>query len=354
MINRLILCFLLPTFTLSGCDQIFPPGVEATADRYLSAESSGDYIKMYNLVSVSDREARTLEEFRNQDTIGAMVQLIRRSSSYQIISITGDAERATALVEMTVPDVGEMFMDMFGKAWIAAMSDSNEQEITEDFKEKYKDGNLPMSTITKELVLIKEAEGWRVFLDWAKTDRIQALLDESDSLRDAGELVEADEKLRDLLAIDPDHQRAQRKRESIAKENQKIEKQKQALEAEKYALEAEKQALEEKKSYISLVELSNVKVGEGRKRSYSDPEPAVFGTVTNKGKKALTRVVLTVYFLDDRGNVIGETDYPIVTKYKKLLKPNYVKDFGYTVKDSAPSGWAKKIRAEITDIEFAE
>ena len=149
------------------------------------------------------------------------------------------------------------------------------------------------------------------------------------------------------LAIDPDHQRAQRRRESIAKENQKIEKQKQALEAEKHALE-------EKKSYISLVELSNVKVGEGRKRSYSDPEPAVFGTVTNKGKKALTRVVLTVYFLDDRGNVIGETDYPIVTKYKKLLKPNYVKDFGYTVKDSAPSGWTKKIRAEITDIEFAE
>jgi len=87
----------------------------------------------------------------------------------------------------------------------------------------------------------------------------------------------------------------------------------------------------------------------------------VFGTIVNKGNRTLNRVELTVYFLDQNGVVVGEEDfYPVlVTKFSlsgdnKPLKPNYVKDFGYTVEVSAPSTWSKKVKAKITNIEFAE
>lgn len=60
------------------------------------------------------------------------------------------------------------------------------------------------------------------------------------------------------------------------------------------------------------------------------------------------------------GCLFGEKDFhPIlVTKYSigdnKPLKPNYVKDFGYSIQDYAPSLWRGKVKGKISDIEFAE
>ena len=107
--------------------------------------------------------------------------------------------------------------------------------------------------------------------------------------------------------------------------------------------------------------MRDFKVGEGRKYGLGDPEPAIFGTVVNNGNRTLKEVEITVYFLDWNGIVIGETNfYPVlVTEFSfgssnKPLKLNYVKDFGYSVKDYAPSGWAKKVKVKITNIEFAD
>ena len=90
------------------------------------------------------------------------------------------------------------------------------------------------------------------------------------------------------------------------------------------------------------------------------PVKGVFGTVVNQGDRTLNQVEVTVYFLDQEGNVVGEEDYypVLVTQYSigdnKPLKPNYVEDFGYSGGDDAPSTWAGRARAEITDIAFAE
>ena len=36
------------------------------------------------------------------------------------------------------------------------------------------------------------------------------------------------------------------------------------------------------------------------------------------------------------------------------LRPGYRKDFGYRVEDDAPSGWAKRVEAEVVRVEFAD
>lgn len=71
-------------------------------------------------------------------------------------------------------------------------------------------------------------------------------------------------------------------------------------------------------------------------------------------------MTIRVFFLDNAGRRIGEKDFSpvLVTEFSlgdnTPLHPGYRKDFGYNVEDDAPSGWAKKIEAEIADIEFLE
>lgn len=109
---------------------------------------------------------------------------------------------------------------------------------------------------------------------------------------------------------------------------------------------------EEKESYIKKISLKNVSVSSKEKIS---------GTIINNGERTLRVVTLIVFFLNEEGIVIGEKDYhPVfVTEYskgddKKPLKPNYVKDFGYWVKNHAPSSWGQEIKIEIKNIEFQD
>jgi hypothetical protein len=86
----------------------------------------------------------------------------------------------------------------------------------------------------------------------------------------------------------------------------------------------------------------------------------VFGTIVNSGPKSLREVTVRIYFLDRIGRRIGEKDvFPVlVTEFSigdnTPLRPGSRKDFGYNVQDYAPSGWSKRIEAEIVDLELLE
>ena len=188
-------------------------------------------------------------------------------------------------------------------------------------------------------------EGWKVFLDWKakkaakeKDQKIAALLADAKELRKSKKLYGAVKKYEEVLTLNSEMVEA---KDGLKKTNQEII------------------SYEEKQAYIKNVILKDFKVSEGKKYGFGDPVPGVFGTIVNKGDKSLKRVEITVYFLDKNGTVIGEKDFNpvLVSKYSfgddnKPLKPNYVKDFGYSVEDSAPSSWSKKAKARITDIEF--
>lgn len=117
--------------------------------------------------------------------------------------------------------------------------------------------------------------------------------------------------------------------------------------------------------YINkYLELSNVISGMGYGKydvpGYSTPKQSISGTIKNKGSESLDKVEITVYFLDNKGNAIGEESYlPIFVSSYSLssdepLKPNYTKDFGYIVDNVAPSDWDKNIRIAITEIAFTK
>jgi len=93
--------------------------------------------------------------------------------------------------------------------------------------------------------------------------------------------------------------------------------------------------------------------------------PGVTFKIRNDGERSLDNVEVTIYFKNERGNVISEEDYNpvLVTKYsfsadKKALKPGYIWQMEqgkfYTAKQ-VPSEWKEgSIDASITDIRFTE
>lgn len=110
--------------------------------------------------------------------------------------------------------------------------------------------------------------------------------------------------------------------------------------------------LEQKQAYIDKVKILNLRVAEARFEGVG-----VFGEIKNTGDKTLTKVEITIYFLDKNDKPIFEKTYPHVSVSKfsigdnEPLKPNYSTKFGYGP-DDVPSDWAQKVRAKITNIEF--
>ena len=118
-----------------------------------------------------------------------------------------------------------------------------------------------------------------------------------------------------------------------------------------------------RQDYTKFVKIEELSVGEGYGEwdipGFDSPKPMVTGKIRNTGDRTLETVIITIYFLDSNGNRIGEEEYwPVdadsFLSEDEILKPNYVRDFGYIVQSDAPSDWSGKVEAELTNIFFVD
>jgi hypothetical protein len=143
--------------------------------------------------------------------------------------------------------------------------------------------------------------------------------------------------------------------EAVARMREKREK--RTADDARAKADAEAERLRSIRAYVSSnLSLERVRVAAGER--FGRTVDGVFGTIVNNGAKELRKVTVRVYFVDNVGRRIGEKEFlpVLVTEFSigdnTPLRPGYRKDFGYNVEDDAPSGWVKKIEAEIVDIEF--
>jgi len=143
--------------------------------------------------------------------------------------------------------------------------------------------------------------------------------------------------------------------EAVARMRDERER-RQAEEARAKAV-AEAERLQTIRAYVSsYLSLERVRVAPGER--FGRQVDGMFGTIVNNGTESLHKVTVRVYFLDSAGRRIGEKDFSpvLVTEFSfgdnTPLRAGYRKDFGYNVEDDAPSGWIKRVEAEIVDIEF--
>jgi tetratricopeptide (TPR) repeat protein len=321
---------------LASCHRVLGP--EEIAVNYLRAEFSGKRAEAYAYLSADDRNVRSLGDYRGDASLAeGMGGLIANQVSVVVDSVAKHGDSATVVAAITHPDLMAVMGDLLGAAFASALTGDTakmRQALADAVRKKFAGKPLPTATTIDTLDLVREAQGWRVVRYW----RAEALQARADSLRAQGRLREALALYDSALALAPKHAKVKDGREALLR-----------------AIAIE----EANEGYIrERLILERFRVGAGSRFGFGDPQPAVFGTIRNRGDSTLTRVEITVYFLGSDGKAIGEKRFSpvLVSEFsfsdKGPLKPGYVRDFGYSVEDDAPAGWGRKARAEITRIEF--
>jgi len=116
-------------------------------------------------------------------------------------------------------------------------------------------------------------------------------------------------------------------------------------------------ALAIRRDYLRQISLSQVRVD----RTVLD-ELAVFGEITNNGRRTVANVSATIYCLNAEGRPVYE--YPVYLvlakprgfslRHDSPLRPGYSCKWGGFAMDNVPSSWAGGIRVELTDVEFMD
>ena len=338
--------------TILSCEKLSGPSPTEILNNYLDTSLKGSYEEAYSYVSAEDKAIKNLHSYlkENEKEDNPFAQAIASKVSYKILKLDKSEKKASADVEITLPDIGSMFTDVMGAAFKSAFGGGDEKEMEKTLAKKFENGAVPLTTKVETFQLVKEKDGWKVFLDW-KTEKIkkereakiQILLAEAEGLKKSKKLHGAMEKYEQILELDS-----------------KMVDAKEGLEETKKEIKS----FEEKQAYVKNVVLYDLKA-KYHKTYLEERVPGVEFKLKNKGDKTLNEVEVTVYFKDDRGTIIAEEDYHpvLVTKYSfsgnnKPLKPNYVwqmeKNHFYKA-ESVPTEWKEgAISAKITNIEFAE
>lgn len=350
-INQFVI-ICLAGLAIVACEKLSGPSPNEVLNNYLNASLKGRYKEAYSYLSAEDKAIKDLQSYlkENEKEDNPFAQAIASKVSYKILKLEKSDKKATADVEITLPDFESIFADVMGAAFKSAFGGGDEKEMEKILAKKFESGEVPLTTKKETFNLVKQEDGWKVYLDWKsekikkeKQAKIQALLAEAEELKKSKKLHGAVEKYEQVLELDSEMVDA---KESLEETKKEIK------------------SFEEKQAYIKNVVLYDLKA-KYYKTYLEEKVPGVEFKLKNKGDRTLKEVEVTVYFKDANGTIIAEEDYHpvLVTKYSfsgdnKPLKPNYVwqMERGKFYKaDSVPSEWKEgAVSAKITNIEFEE
>ena len=144
--------------------------------KYLNATLNLQYEEGYKYISNKDKEIKQLKEFvsEHEQADTPIAKALINKCSYKVKGVIVSENQAIATVELVIPDVLSILSDLMGATATSAFGEEkDDNEVAKALAEKYKNKNLPMTTIPETYKLIKEADGWKIFLDW-ETEKIEA------------------------------------------------------------------------------------------------------------------------------------------------------------------------------------
>ena len=307
------------------------PSPKEVMGKYLDAYGKGNYEEAYPLLSSTDKAAKSLDAFSDSEGSEFMA-ILGPKASYQVKGVKTEGDKAKATVEIKTPDIKGVFGELIGKIMTMVLGgepDSNALETM--LAERVQGKNWPTITRTEYYDLVKEKDGWKVFLNYEGIYKSQELKNKAEILETQKKYAEAESALEEATKLNP-----------------------KDVEIPGKIMAMDRKATEYKESqmYFDKIEVRNVSVGQDNLGQLG-----VFGELKNRGNRTLRAVAITVYYLDKEGNGIHEkTYYPVLVTEElngdhQPLKPNYGKTFWYRI-DGAPSDWAKKVKVAVTDVEF--
>jgi hypothetical protein len=251
-----------------------------------------------------------------------------------VTEVSTEGEKAKATVEIATPDLQGAFVGFLGAILTKGLGGQlDEMALRKELTEKMQGKNWPTTTRTEYYDLVKEGDGWKVFLNYEGIEMSLELKKKAESLEKRKKYAEARSALEEAAARNP------RDTETPGKIREMDRK------ASEY---------KEKQMYFDKVEVVHVRVGKDDADRFG-----VLGELKNRGDRTLREVEITVYFLDSEGTWVHEETYRPVSATDRFfgdhqpLKPNYGRKFEYRI-GGAPSDWAKKVKVAVTDVAFQE
>jgi len=334
---------LILSFVVAGCGKTSPTPKNILT-QYLDNSLHGNMEQAYEMLSESDKNAVPIEQYLSayKNTENEFANIFTSKITYEIKNISIKDGNANADVIETIPDFGNIFSDFMSTAFASAFSGKTSEDMQRMLAKKYKDKDLPMTTREQTFSLVKERDGWRIFLNLAQETKIASLMGEAAALRTEKKLKAAAEKYDEVLRLDSKEIKAKSAKENIEKEIASLEK---------------------KQAYVDKIKLYDFTAKYFS--TYLDNRvPGVNFKIKNDGDETLNRVKVTVYFKDSSNKTIAEEDYApvLVNEFSlgdnKPLKPNYIWQMEsgkfYTAK-SVPNEWQEgNATIKVTDFEFSE
>ena len=149
--------------------------------QYLTAVYSRDYDAAYQWVSAADREVKSREQYlrENPSFSGPALRLVRTLAHQMEINDVRSADhgdKTTLRFNLKLPDASDpslqkIFLD-FDLDRINGLSAEEGRAIERQINTLAKNNKLPTLEGEEQWDLVKEADGWRVFLNWAGATRV--------------------------------------------------------------------------------------------------------------------------------------------------------------------------------------
>jgi len=310
-------------------------GPKEALTQYLDASIKGDHIRAYKLISSTDKSFKDVKTYLAESSAerNNLIRALSDKVSFEIKSVKKQGEQAEVRVEIIGPDYAAIINDLFGGEEGQANNNS-EASIKNLVQSAYQNKKIPMTNIEWIYTLVKEEDGWKVFMGWEDKTRQRELIQQASQLEKEQKLYEAKDKYQEVLQLDPENREIQARIQEL---EQKIAK------------------YEEGQAYAGNVLISNLRVMDSIAGGQG-----VFMELKNNGTRTLKMVEITIDFLDSAGNVIHQKTYQPIEEARKAydnsyasLAPGQSRQFGIAAKE-APPEWSKKVNVRVSDLQFEE
>jgi hypothetical protein len=342
--SRLVtLTAVMGAVLMAGCGN----PTQKAANTYLGDLKLNGYQVIYQMLSHQDQVDRPIEEFLKDIPLAPDVskdwfKAVLQHTDYEVgESRMASDGKAVVPIKVTTPDLALWERTIDATTGADTIDAAAQKSLQED---KY-----PKVTYAESLVMVKEGNDWKVFVDYPARDKIKKMHKDAVDLYHKHDYDKAIAAYQDLLAALDKEQATgnQGLRFFCAQELKQIQNAKGQI--------AEAQA------YIPKLVLAEVDMKMAASRV-----PGIFGKVTNAGDKAIDEVLMTVTYYVGKGkrkkSIFTEDHDAVVTPLAFTnfgrpvlpLVPGETRDFGFKL--TAPPDVQQKATPDlnVTSIVFTQ
>jgi hypothetical protein len=170
--SALLLSLLLTAQPGNAVD--YKPEVMTVLERYLRAVYARDFREAYNYVSAHDQRLKDVHSYsRDRGSFtGFTLEAARTvASSLELVALEQRLEqnRATVKVKARVPDATKLnsLLHDWDSDRLERLSGAARKSLLETVERQRRDRNIAMVESEETFELVREADTWKIFLNWA-------------------------------------------------------------------------------------------------------------------------------------------------------------------------------------------